>query len=170
MTSIKNIALAALVTGIFGLSIGGWTGWKAGSLSVTAEWHKEKSRVNAEAFEQIEQAHKKMRELEMAQVDALNKVENEYVAKLKQKDRERNRAIADARNNGLFINAQCPSGEDTVPQTAASSDSGNEGTSVRLPNALSESLIDLLSEADSIAEQLAACQAVIRSDRGQTGR
>jgi hypothetical protein len=160
---LKLAAIGLLFAGAFAF------GWYQGSLSVEAEWSKEKAEMNARAAEEIADANDQVRAIEQQAGRNLSAITVSYETQLRKITDEKNTTLRDTRNSGLFINAKCPSDKDTMPSSSATASGSDAETRVRLPDALAESLISLASEADAVTEQLTACQALVNADRAGLG-
>ena len=139
--------------------------WTQGALNVQAKWDKEKAELNARAAAEIEAANNRVRAIERESYLKVAQTEQLFNKKLKEKDLEEANALNRARTGGLFVNAKCPSGADTVPGASSSSGSSDGETRVELPQADGEFLIRFAAEADRITEQLSACQKLLEDER-----
>ncbi len=156
---LRLVAIGLIVALLVGV------GYRYGSMSVQSEWDKEKAELNAQAAKQIEEANNRVRAIEREANSRVAQTEQLFNKKLKEKDLEEANALDRARTGGLFINAKCPSGSDSMPGASSSSGSGDGETRVELPQADGEFLIRLASEADRVTEQLSACQKLLEDER-----
>jgi prophage endopeptidase len=141
----------------------------------------ERSKWEKREFSEVKAANAKIAELmtaareqESAHAFNLAAIGTQLEAKRTATTARRDTAIADARGSiiGLRIPikpepAACESpGASQASATPAASSGSNDTPTARLSDAAVEFLISEASRADAIVEQLTACQAVIRSDRG----
>lgn len=140
-------------------------GHSEGADSVQAKWSAEKAQLNAQALAELQAANERVKEVEKEMGDRLQTAAEKYMKVIKEKSNAEAAAIDRAGSGGLFINAKCEGGSDAV-SGAAGGTGGSDGTKrVELPRADGEFLIRLAAEADRVAEQLTACQAVLREER-----
>jgi prophage endopeptidase len=141
------------------------TGWWLGGSLKQGEWDaarvKDSEAVAVALKESHDQAIAKEREL----TQKLNSQSKQYQAKLQEKDREKAAAIERARIDGLRVDVQASSSKDGVSGAAPGSCRCDGGETARLSAEASERLISLLSEADQVVEQLAACQKILKEER-----
>ena len=156
------------------LTILTWIGtaiYRAGAKSERAEWQEREAKINAAIATKIEAANKRVREAEQSIASQVADAATEYQRALKGKDDALNIALNSLRagTGRLFVSATCPApGGNTADSAAAGAGrrDGAAGTAI-LGEADSTFLLAEASRADGIVHQLAACQAVVRADRGQ---
>lgn len=158
-TTIKWAAIGCVVIAAF------MFGWTQGSLSVQAQWDKEKAELNAQAAKEIQEANDRVRAIERESYLKVAQTEQIFNKKLKEKDLEEVNALNRARTSGLFVNAKCPSSINAVSGAAKNSSSGDGETRVELHQADGEFLIRFAAEADRVTEQLSACQKLLEDER-----
>jgi prophage endopeptidase len=140
--------------------------YDAGGDAREAPWLKREAAINADAAARIKAAEERVRAAEFRATQAQADIDAAYQRGLKENDDAKNTALAQLRaGRRLFIGAQCPPAGSPVPDPAAPARSGDGGASAELSEPAAEWLVGLASEADAVARQLAACQAVIRADR-----
>jgi hypothetical protein len=159
LASLKWIAIALCVVVAFG------AGWDLGGDRVQAKWDAEKAELNAKAAEAIQTAMNRTLAAEREAAAKVAATSAKYQMKLQEKQSEEVAAIEHARAGGLYINAQCPSGGNSVSQTGSGSSGRNGEARVKLPDETAESLLRLAAEADRVAEQLNACQNILEEER-----
>jgi hypothetical protein len=113
----------------------------------------------------LDKANKEVRELEHLLANTQNRVEKVYVDKIREVQVERNSLSVTARNSGLFIDAACPDSSNAVPSATPGSGSDHGTAKARLSGATAEALIAIAADADEIANQLTACQEILRNER-----
>ena len=140
-------------------------GHSEGADSTLAKWNAEKAELNAQALSDLQVAHARVKEVEKEMDGRLQVANNKYLKVIKEKKNAEAAAIDRAGSGGLFINAKCEGGADPL-SGATGLTVGSHGTKrVELPRADGEFLIRLAAEADRVAEQLSACQAVLKEER-----
>jgi hypothetical protein len=130
-----------------------------------ADWEAEKATAAIEAGKALDKANQEVRELEHLLANTQTKVEKVYVDKIREVQVERNSLSATARDVGLFIDAACPDNSNALPSAAPSPGSDNGTTKARLSGATAEALIAIAADADEVANQLNACQEILRNER-----
>jgi hypothetical protein len=140
--------------------------YKAGGDAREAPWLKREAATNADAAARIKAAEERVRAAVARATQAQADIDAAYQRGLKENDDAKNVALAQLRaGRRLFIGAQCPPGGSAVPDPAAPASGGDGGATAELSEPAAEWLVGLASEADAVARQLTACQAVIRADR-----
>lgn len=138
--------------------------------------HAERARWQARENQQLAEANAKIRELtdaaraaERIHTEALNSVSDHYQGELRDAKKRHDDDLAAVRDGGLrlrdnYAAAVCPdTGRVSETGTGASGHHAAGGT--ELSREATEFLLGLANEADQVARQLSACQAVIRADR-----
>jgi hypothetical protein len=161
LTLLKGIACAFAVVWAFA------TGWHMASKHKQAEFDLERAQITAQAAESLARAEQNARTIEQNQVRRFAEADYAYRKTLSKKNRELADAVAAAHAGGMYVRATCSNDGGTLPDAATATSSGDGTTRVRLPDAAAEFLLRLAAEADEVVEQLAACQSIIRADRGQ---
>lgn len=148
--AIKLVLLGALFAG----------GWWLGDTLKQGEWDAVRAAQAEEAAQQIKAARDRVDAVEIALAQKLNQASTQYQKKLKEKDREKDDALARARTDGLWVNATCDSANQ-VPD-ASTATSGHHGeTRARLSEKTGEDLISLANDANKVVEQLTSCQKAL---------
>lgn len=130
-----------------------------------AEWEAEKAAAAVEAGKVLAAEQAKVAEFEHLLADKQTKVEKVYVDKIRTVQVERKQFVDTARTDGLYINASCPDSSNAVSGTTTSASSDHGGTKARLSGEAAEALIAIAADADEIANQLTACQEILRHER-----
>lgn len=149
-------------------SAGGyWRGSHDGKLAEHDEWVTREAKLNADAAKKIKDAAESARLEERSKAEKQAEISADLQAKLQEAENEKNRLAADVRagRRKMSITARCPPRGDPKGAVAASPGGRDGEARAELPVEASNFLVGLASEADNIARQLAACQAVILSDR-----
>lgn len=130
-----------------------------------AAWMAEKAELNAAAVAKLDEANKRNAQLEKQAKAKLLETANSYEMKLGVLKNEKDRAIARARTDGLYINTYCPSSGDALPTAPAGSGLDSRIQRVRLPDEDADFLISFAADADRVAQQLTACQQILLKER-----
>ena len=141
------------------------TAYAARDARQRAEFDRELSQVRAEK-DRIEQDHAKR----VADIAVQHAKEAENA-------RRKHAAMVDGLRTGAIqlrgVDTRCPAepGQGGSAQTGSPAGGSNDSAGGVIFGPLDAAfLVDLAAEADAVAGQLTACQAVIRADRGQDGR
>jgi prophage endopeptidase len=161
------VALAWLVS-VIGV---GWWQNRAGVTSERLVWQKrsnvELASVNAEILRLTEKARLDERRHNDQLAAAAAFYEQEKKRALEAKDR----AIADLRAGALRLRdphaTACPSSPGTAGGATTSPGERDGGAPGRLSREAAEFLLGEATRANEVVHQLAACQAVVRSDRAR---
>jgi prophage endopeptidase len=158
-TAIKFLAaaIALVVAFIFG--------WRQGSLNVKAQWSKEKAELNAQAIQQINEANAQVLATEHKAQNDISNAALDYNKKIQRIKNEKNRALDDILANGLYINTSNSNGKDGLPNATASTSGSDATQRFKLSEKDARFFVELASEADEIAKQLEACQAILEAER-----
>ena len=140
-------------------------GYSTGYDVSKSAWEAEKSIATKEAMDNMIAATDKVKSLEQQLATKQNKVEKVYVNKIRTVEVESKRITDIARNDGLFVNASCADSNNTLPDSASGSGSGNGTQKARLSREVADALISIAADADTIVHQLTACQAILEAER-----
>lgn len=170
-----------VILGILAASIAALTGTYfygvgVGKDKVEAVWQAREAKINADTAVAIQAAGAKTLAAERASAERAAAASTAYQNKLKEKDREKATAIANQRAGNIRLrdpNASTSTCRDPVSPTGPGPGGHPSSPGPRLPvestgvlsGRTSEFLIGEASRADKVVEQLAACQAIIKSDR-----
>lgn len=155
-----------MIVGVLVLVIGAYFyGHHTGVKVTKADWEAEKATAAIDAGKVLDKANKEVRELEHLLANKQNKVEKVYVDKIREVQIERNSLSAAASNGGLFIDTSCSDNSNPVSGTASSASSDHGGTKARLSRETADALIAIAADADEIANQLTACQMILKEER-----
>lgn len=140
--------------------------YNAGGDAREAPWLKREAATHADAAARIKAAEERVRAAESRAAQAQADIDAAYQRGLKENQDAKDTAVAQLRaGRRLFIGAQCPDSGSAVPGAATPAGLRDGGARAELSLPAAEWLVGLASEADAVARQLAACQAVIRADR-----
>ena len=153
------------------LSLAGVGTWQneAGHVAERVEWQGRENKELVDANTAIKALEEKYRKAEQDHAAALGAIATNYEGKIQDANNQHARDVAAVRSGTLRLrdpgaSGKCPVG-DPMPGIATSPGVGDGRAAGELSGQSSEFLLGEASRADSIAEQLAACQQVVRSDR-----
>ncbi len=120
----------------------------------------------AKETEAIDKAKAAAKATEAAHAKELGGIRTKYQKEVADAKSKHDSDVANARSGdlGLRVPSNCPSAAD-VSGAAAGSARGDGSSTVELPRETTASLYSLANDANAVADQLRACQAVIQSDR-----
>lgn len=147
----------------------------AGHTAERAAWQaKETSEIKSAAARTLE-LEVAARATEKRHADALAEISTDYERKIKNAKTQRDRDVAAALSGalGLRLPSSMQAGGSATGSLAAATGGRDGGASGQLPEPpaatlppdLAAGLLGLADDADQVAQQLAACQAVVISDR-----
>jgi hypothetical protein len=143
-------------------------GYQRGQIEERAQWQARESAELADANRLIDQLQRDARAKERAHADALSVISSSYQKELTDAKRKHNAVMDDIRAGRVRLRdpaageTSCAGGTAAAPPAAGGRD-GPPGS--ELSRSAAEFLFGLAAEADAVAHQLAACQAVVRRDR-----
>lgn len=141
-----------------------------GAIADAAAWQAREAKIATESAAILAAAQARVTAAEQAGAMALANVSAAYQKKLQEKDHEKTVALATAHAGGLWIDTISPPGcDDTLPQAGPGPRRCTGVTRSEISTAAVDRLISAASEGDAIADQLAACQAVVLKDREVCG-
>ena len=162
---VKLIAALLLCSALIGCY---FYGRHDGTALERAKWEKRDNDALRKANADLDTAHRKIRDQERQAAERLAQVSGEYQKELTDV-RETNRARLAALDRGDLRLRDPAAARHTCPDRAGEAPAGAGGRDGPAPGELSAAasrfLLELTSEADAVAKQLAACQAVVRADR-----
>jgi len=150
---IKLVLLGALFAG----------GWWLGDSLKQGEWDAARVVQQEEAARKLKAANDRADAAEIALAKKLNHVSAQYQKKLKEKDLEKDNAIASAKSNGLWVTATCDGGGQQVSDSSSTSSGHNGEARARLSEEIANALIAIASDADKVTEQLTSCQKALKN-------
>lgn len=153
------VALGAALTGSF------FYGISVGEAKNQTKWQRREIEINAAAAKKVAAANARVLATERKSAESVAAISQAYQDKLQEKDREKDRAIASARANGLFVTTKRPRCGNTVPATGPGTGGRDGETRSELSDEASEFFIAEAVRADKIVEQLKAAQEIIVADR-----
>lgn len=174
MFELRLILAAAALAGVL---VYGWSveraAYKRGAAAVEARYAARDAEAARQAAQRVDQLQAQARAAEQAAAVRLAAVSTDYQRRLAnaatENDRMR-RALAAGDVRLRFPRAEPAAAADhsrgaaATPSAAACGRDGAEAGD--LPRETALDLWQLATDADAVAEQLAACQAVVRGDRG----
>jgi prophage endopeptidase len=142
----------------------------AGEVAERGRWQAKESKELSAANAEILRLTKLAQDLEAKRAAALAKASADYQKGLADGKRELDAAVAAARSGALVLRdpgrttgACPPGGAAAATEPGAGGRDGAKGG--ELSREASAFLLELTGEADAVAKQLTACQAVVRADR-----
>jgi len=174
--TIKAILFGLLIAAIVGLGYGyGEMRYDAGVTTERAAWTARENTELAQANAQIQKLEEDARTVERQHVEDLAEISANYQQELQDANDQKDRALADLRSGALQLrdpDAAAGQGTAVCPSTATAAGTGGRDGAAQghLSAAASEFLLGLASDADQVAQQLTACQAIIASDRRQAAQ
>jgi hypothetical protein len=143
-------------------------GYQRGQAEERAQWQARESAELADANQLIDKLQRDARAKERAHAAALSVISSRYQEELADANRKHKDVIADIRAGRVRLRdpsageTSCAGGTAAAPPAAGWRDGPPGG---ELSRSAAEFLFGLAAEADAVAHQLAACQAVVRRDR-----
>ena len=156
--------------GVIGLivAVGFWQRHD-GALSERVVWETRLAEENANAAKSIQAAEESARQKERDSETKQALISKDYQRKLADA-RTKYKSVDNAVANGTFslfdrgATAVCPNNGGTAEATPSAGGS-NDGSACKLSANTSRALWFFATNADDVAEQLAACQAIVEADR-----
>ena len=154
------LALLAAVGGSFVF------GHKVGSDAVTVKWQKQAADVQRAQADALAAAHAGVITAERRAAEQLAAASARYQVALKEKEDEKQLAVARAAARGLWVDTVDTCGGEAGNSEAPAPAGGRDGSArSRLSEEAAGFLIGEASRADQVVEQLKACQGVVLEDR-----
>lgn len=110
------------------------------------------------------------RGLEQRHVNDMADIDRQHQQEITEREAISNRTIADLRTGAVGLRDKfttCQRTRGTAASAGTSTSKRDESASLNIQRADAEFLVSIASEADGVADQLRACQGVIRADRAQ---
>lgn len=139
--------------------------------AVTAERTKWEDRTKAEAAQyaaEMKRLTEEAQAKEKAHASKLAEIGANYAKGLQNAEVIRRRDIASARDGALVLRipaGACQSGPGTTGEVGPPAPGRNGAKTIELPRQITSDLFTLANDADQVADQLRACQAIIIADR-----
>ena len=148
--------------------------YKAGQQDERGAWLARDNEALRTANQRISTLQQKARDQERDHGLAMDGIAAKHQQDLKDVRNEKDRVIADLRTRNLRLrvpvvattSAAC-SGVSSSPEAGSGTGQRDGETTAELSGPAAEFLVGLASEADDVARQLSACQAVVIADRQQ---
>lgn len=162
------LVVAAVVIAIYSY---GRQQFGLGEQAEKARWLARETAELAAANVKINALQTAARTAERDHAMRLAAVSAQYQEDLKHAQARKDRVIADLRTGAQRLRipvagAGC-AGAGGMPETGPATGGRDGGTTAELSQPAAEFLVGLASDADQVAEQLKACQALVREDRNQ---
>lgn len=142
-----------------------FSGWHLGARLKQGEWDQERANQATALSSALAASNAKVLAAEHAANQRIAAIGARYETQLQEQRNAENRMVHLNASGGLFINAHCPANRPSSGDPAARTASSDGATRVRLSESDGRFLIAYAASADQVANQLAACQAVIKGDR-----
>jgi hypothetical protein len=154
-------------------SLWGAGSWQRGEGRTTERvaWQERENKALAEANVEIKRLTDEARATEHRRVAEMTTLAVNYDKGFRDAETRRRRDVDASRAGALVLRipaSACAAdgGEARPPGAAAAGGDGSEG--VELPRAIAADLLDLAYDADQVADQLRACQAIVTNDRKES--
>ena len=160
--------LVAAIVGLVALGAAGFQGYRLGADHVRAEYAARDIANANEQAAKTREVEERYRAKEQASAQAVAQIANDYEGRLTDAQRKTTIALDAIRSGSVRLRDPFakPEACGSSAAEAVASPGGRDGYSAgQLSGATSEFLVSLASEADRNTLQLAACQAVLASDR-----
>lgn len=147
--------------------------YKAGFAAAEAQYVAAKRDAEMRVAIERELTEKRYREQENRHAHTLANLDRSYSAERVALEERARRDRDAARDGALRLRVpglSCPGAAAAeAPAPQGTPGGGDDPAPVELPRAVTEDLLQLVNDADAVADQLRACQAVIRADRASQG-
>lgn len=148
-----------------------WAAWHAftghyvdiGRKEVQKDWDKQKA-IDAQLLIEAKEAVRAKESLNAVNQAA---IDNKLMENHQSEQAAYEKTIADLKSgiNRMRLITGKPETDHGMPETGTSISGNNETCSIRLPATIAEPIIGIGSEANAVADQLRACQALLTEDR-----
>lgn len=167
MMALTKYAIAGAISG---LVIGG--AYVMGVSHTKAEWRADVATINATHAKAIADKQAEYRALEQRSATDMAAIDQLHQQDIANREAISNRTIADlhAGNVSLRNRFTCPAGNATTAAAGTSTGKRDEASSLYIRGEDAGFFVRLADEADKVADQLRACQAVIKADREITSK
>lgn len=147
-----------------------WLGYGHGTDSERAKWTTRESEELRAANAEIDRLQREARVAEQAHAESLTAISANYQKELRDAKRAHDAHVAAVRAGSLRLRDPGASTresacEDRVSEAAAGAGVRDGAEGAELSERASQFLLELTARADRVAEQLVACQAIVRRDR-----
>lgn len=171
MVELRLILVAAALAGAV---VAGWSldqaGFRRGVAITEASYKAAEADALKASQKRLQELSERARAQEQESAKRLSAVSQDFQARLSNAKRENDRMRAALASGDVRLRLPTERSASTdrgASSEARSSSCGrDDGEARELPRAVALALWELAADADAVAEQLAACQRVIRADRG----
>ncbi|CAG2144472.1 hypothetical protein LMG31506_03013 [Cupriavidus yeoncheonensis] len=164
-------AAAAIIGALMVFAALFFGGVKVGTNGTNSAWQAKYNADLANANKRTADAEKRERDKEDQHADDMAALDAKHTKELADAKTISDRTIADLRAGSIRVRDRltCPaaSGPGTASQAGTGASMGDAAARGGLQAADAELVLRIAGEADEVAVQLAACQAIVRMDRGQ---
>lgn len=170
-----ELRLILAVAALAGALVGGWSldraAYKRGVAAVEARYAARDAEAARQAAQRVDELQAQARAAEQAAAARLAAVSTDYQRRLASAATENDRmrralAAGDVRLRFPRTEPAADGPRGAAAETGAAAAGCHGPEAGQLPRAVALDLWQLAADADAVAEQLAACQAVLRGDRG----
>lgn len=158
-------ALAAWLASLW--AVGAWQR-DEGRTAERAAWEARDNETLRKANGEIKRLTDDARDAERRRVDEMTVLSINYSKGFRDAEADRRRDVAAARDGALRLRipaAACDAGGSAPAAAGPAAPGGDGAEGIELPGATAADLLDLAHDADQVADQLRACQAVVLNDR-----
>lgn len=167
--SIQATAIAVGFAALLATATHG-VAYHAGKVAGDTAHQAELTRINLANESALALLQAKVRQQEQDKAAALAAIDQQHQQDIQNREAISNRTIADLRAGTVRLRSDIAANEFAasvrLPSAATSTGQRDADQAVGLRLADAEFLVRTADEADQVADQLRACQAVVRADRG----
>jgi hypothetical protein len=148
-----------------------WAAYSFGCDVTSEHYQRVIAQHDADNSKLLLEAQGKLRAQERRHIADMTSIDQQHQEAMQNEITSRDRTIADLRTGAVRLRDKFTTCQRATAGTAgaagASTGKCDAAASIELQKADAEFLIGLASDADQVADQLRACQGVVRKDRGQ---
>jgi len=147
-----------------------WAAYSFGAEVAAEHYQRVIAQHDADNSKALAAEQLRYRGLEQQHVADMAAIDQQHQQEIAEREAISNRTIADLRAGAVGLRDKFTTCQRTRGATApagTSTSQRDEAASLNLRTEDAGILVQLADEADSVADQLRACQAVVRKDRGQ---
>ena len=164
------IILGLVIAWIASLGAVGWWQNQAGHTDERVTWQARENKELQDANASIKRLEEAARAAEQAHATMLAKIGENHQKEIADAAAQKERDVAAARSGRIVLRIPAPckgANGSAAAKTPATPGVGDGGATAELPRSVTEDLLSLANDADSVADQLRQCQKVILDDRAQ---
>jgi len=166
-----NVYFIGLLSALWLTSLAGLWIWRGNEVEqvVTSQWQARELKQAQDDAKTLAATESAYRAEETQHAADLASISANYQARLQDEQVKNDHVIADLRAGIVSLRYNAPAASasdcDHLSETPAGSGIGHETAIRRIPPKIAADLYGLAADADAIADQLRACQAIVTSDR-----